>query len=79
MPTKPGTKTFPYVASPNTQLQTVADSVDLAAPPDQVWALIGQFGGMWHPLIAKHTADRNGCRAATHDRNDRRQADHRTP
>jgi hypothetical protein len=51
-PTKPGTKTFPYEASPNTQLQTVADSVDLAASPDQVWAVIGQFGGMWNPLIA---------------------------
>jgi hypothetical protein len=50
--TKPGTKTFPYEASPNTQLQTVADSVDLAGGPDQVWAVIGQFGGMWHPLIA---------------------------
>jgi hypothetical protein len=34
-------------------LQTVADSVDLSASPDQVWALIGQFGSMWHPLIAK--------------------------
>ncbi len=51
--TKPGSKTFPYEASPNTELQTVADSVDLAASPDQVWALIGQFGGMWHPLIAR--------------------------
>jgi Polyketide cyclase / dehydrase and lipid transport/Domain of unknown function (DUF4331) len=50
--TKPGMKTFPYEASPNTELQTVADSVDLAASPDQVWDLIGQFGGMWHPLIA---------------------------
>jgi hypothetical protein len=50
--TKPGLKVFPYEASPNTELQTVADSVDLAAAPDQVWALIGQFGGMWHPLIA---------------------------
>jgi Polyketide cyclase / dehydrase and lipid transport/Domain of unknown function (DUF4331) len=50
--TKPGTKTFPYEASPNTELQTVADSVNLAAPPDQVWAVIGKFGGMWHPLIA---------------------------
>ena len=44
---------FPYLASPNTQLQTVADSVDLLRAPDQVWALIGQFGGTWHPLIAK--------------------------
>jgi hypothetical protein len=51
--TKPGTKEFPYLASPNTQLQTVVDSVDLAAAPDQIWALIGQFGGAWHPLIAK--------------------------
>jgi hypothetical protein len=50
---KPGTKTFPYQASPNSELQTVADSVDLAASPDQVWALVGQFGGMWHPLIAR--------------------------
>ena len=50
--TKPGLKVFPYEASPNTELQTVADGIDLAASPDQVWALIGQFGGMWHPLIA---------------------------
>jgi len=51
--TKPGIKTFPYQASPNTELQTVADSVDLAAAPDQVWALIGKFGDlMWHPLAA---------------------------
>jgi hypothetical protein len=51
--TQPGGKEFPYLAPPNTQLQTVVDSVDLPAPPDQVWALIGAFGGTWHPLIAK--------------------------
>jgi hypothetical protein len=50
--TKPGTKVFPYFASPNTALQVVAESVDLAASPDKVWALIGQFGGAWHPLVA---------------------------
>jgi Polyketide cyclase / dehydrase and lipid transport/Domain of unknown function (DUF4331) len=51
--TKPGLKVFPYEASPNTELQTVADSVDLAASPDQVWSLIGKFGDlMWHPLAA---------------------------
>ena len=27
------------------ELQTVVESVDLAAPPDKVWALIGAFGG----------------------------------
>jgi hypothetical protein len=51
--TKPSTKEFPYLASPNTELQTVVDSVDLTAAPDRVWALIGAFGGAWHPLIAK--------------------------
>jgi hypothetical protein len=51
--TKPGVNSFPYLASPNTQLQTVAESVELSATPDQVWALIGQFGGIWHPLVAK--------------------------
>jgi len=51
--TKPGVNSFPYLASPNTEMQTVADSADLAAPPETVWALIGSFGAMWHPLIAK--------------------------
>ena len=51
--TKPGTKEFPYLASPNTQLQTVLESVEVSASADKVWALIGAFGGTWHPLIAK--------------------------
>src|SRR5271155_411987 len=51
--TKPGVNSFPYLASPNTALQTVVESVDLTSPPDKVWALIGTFGGTWHPLIAK--------------------------
>jgi hypothetical protein len=52
-PTKLGTKKFPYEPSPNTELQTVVDSVDLAASPDQVWAAIGKFANlMWHPLVA---------------------------
>jgi hypothetical protein len=50
--TRPGTKAFPYFAQPNTELQTVAERVDLAAAPEKVWAVIGQFGGMWHPLLA---------------------------
>jgi hypothetical protein len=52
-PTKPSAKVFPYLASPNTELQVVAESVDLTASPDKVWALIGPFGGAWHPLAAK--------------------------
>ena len=51
--TKPGTKVFPYFATPNTELQIVDESVELAATPDDVWSLIGQFGGAWHPLTAR--------------------------
>jgi hypothetical protein len=50
--TKPSVDSFPYLASPNTQLQTAVESVDLAASPDKVWALIGDFGVAWEPLIA---------------------------
>jgi hypothetical protein len=49
--TKPGTAHFPYFAAPNTELQSVSNSVDLAAMPDKVWDLIGKFGGYWHPLV----------------------------
>jgi hypothetical protein len=51
--TIPGTKNFPYLATPNLDLQTVAETVDVNATPDKVWELIGQFGGYWHPLIAQ--------------------------
>ena len=50
--TKPGTKTFPYFAAPNTELQTCGGDRRACAAPDEVWELIGQFGGAWHPLIA---------------------------
>src|SRR5207342_848622 len=42
--TKPGTRTFPYLAEPNTELQRVVENVELTAPPARVWDLIGQFG-----------------------------------
>lgn len=59
--TKPGTKEFPYLASPNMELQSVLQSVDLAASADQVWALIGSFGDLaWHPLLAKVTLTGTG-------------------
>ena len=51
--TKPGMKVFPYFATPNTEIQTVADSVELAAPPDDVWSVIGQFNLQWHPAVAR--------------------------
>jgi len=51
--TKPGMKVFPYLATPNTDLQAVVESVELAAPPEAVWGVVGQFNLDWHPLIAK--------------------------
>jgi hypothetical protein len=50
--TKPGMEVFPYFAPPNTELQTVSESVALAAMPDAVWSVIGQFNLYWHPLVA---------------------------
>jgi hypothetical protein len=50
--TKPGTKDFPYFATPNSELLRVSDSIALNAAPDKVWALIGDFDATWHPLIA---------------------------
>jgi hypothetical protein len=44
---------FPYFAAPNTEIQTVAGSVELAAPPDDVWSVIGQFNLQWHPAVAQ--------------------------
>jgi hypothetical protein len=51
--TKPGIKVFPYFATPNTEVQAVTQSVGLAAAPDKVWSLIGQFSLDWHPLVAR--------------------------
>jgi hypothetical protein len=51
--TKPGMREFPYFATPNTELQTIAGSVELAAAPDAVWSLIGQFNLEWHPAVAR--------------------------
>jgi hypothetical protein len=53
--TKPGTSSFPYLASPNTQIQTAVESIDLAASPDEVWSYIGDFGVAWQPLVASIT------------------------
>jgi hypothetical protein len=58
--TKPGTKHFPYFATPNTELQSITDRVDLNAAPDKVWALIGDFDASWHPLIANIKLIGNG-------------------
>ena len=77
--TKPGTKMFPYEASPNTELQTVADSVDLSASPDQVWA---SHRAVWRHVASidcQGSADGRRCWSVAHNRNDRWQADHRTP
>jgi len=51
--TKPGMKVFPYLATPNSDLQMIAERVELAAAPDKVWSLIGQFGAAWNPMVAK--------------------------
>src|SRR5262249_13750922 len=49
----PGMKAFPYFARPNTEIQTFQGSVELAAPPDEVWSVIGEFNLEWHPSVAR--------------------------
>jgi len=51
--TKPGMTTFPYLATPNAELQTVVNSVALDADPDEVWSVIGSFDLSWHPRVAR--------------------------
>ena len=51
--TQLGRDTFPYLAAPNAELQTVVESVVINESADKVWALIGAFGAVWHPLIAE--------------------------
>ncbi len=51
--TKPGMTMFPYLATPNSALQTVAKSVALDADPDEVWSAIGSFDLSWHPRVAR--------------------------
>jgi hypothetical protein len=51
--TKPGMKVFPYFATPNSEIQTVADSVELSASPNDVWSIVGQFDLEWHPAVAR--------------------------
>jgi len=53
--TKPGINSFPYLASPNTQIQIAVENVVLTAPPDKVWTYIGDFGAAWQPLVANIT------------------------
>jgi hypothetical protein len=51
--TKPGLKAFPYFATPNREVQTVAGSIELAASPDEIWSVVGRFSLDWHPLVAR--------------------------
>ena len=50
--TQPGGKSFPYLRTPNKRLLSVSQTAALSASPDSVWAVVGQFDGTWHPLVA---------------------------
>lgn len=51
--TKRGMKVFPYFATQNSEVQSVTESVTLAATPDAVWPVIGRFNLNWHPAVAQ--------------------------
>jgi hypothetical protein len=58
--TQPGMTVFPYLAKPNTEIQSVVETIELPASPDAVWAVFGQFNLDWHPAIAKVRVIGNG-------------------
>ncbi len=58
--TQPGGTTFPYVQPPNIKILTVTRSADLAASAQNVWDVIGNFGALWHPLVAQLTLTGEG-------------------
>ena len=66
----------PYFAAPNTELQAIAQSIEVAASPDEVWSLIGDFGGAWHPLTARVGVTGTGIGQLRH-RDARRQRNRR--
>src|SRR5262249_53905936 len=43
---------FPYFATPNAELQTVQEFVELAADARTVWSVMGRFSLDWHPAVA---------------------------
>ena len=51
--TQRGLKVFPYFATPNTEVQSVAESVELSAAADEVWSVMGRFSLDWHPAVAR--------------------------
>jgi len=50
--TQPGLNTFPYLAPPNKRILKISESVELLASPGAVWSVVGQFDGLWNPLVA---------------------------
>lgn len=50
--TQIGLTTFPYLAPPNKKMLKVSQTISLPASPAAVWAVVGQFGNPWNPLIA---------------------------
>ncbi|MDY0055507.1 MAG: SRPBCC family protein [Methyloversatilis sp.] len=47
--------------------QKIDESVTIAAPPDKVWAVVGDFAGIagWNPSIAESSADKGNDAGST--------------
>jgi hypothetical protein len=51
--TQKSNKTFPFLASPNVRLLTINKSIKVAASPEVLWAIVGNFERPWTPLIVE--------------------------
>ena len=58
--TKPGGTVFPYVQPPNLETTRITRHIDVQAPPERVWEIVGDFGSVWHPLVANLTLTGQG-------------------
>ena len=75
--TKPGMKVFPYFATPNTELQTVAESVDARGDARRGMVVDRTVRPATGIPECESQLDRHGNRSAPHDRDARRQGNRR--
>ncbi len=58
--TQPGGNVFPYVQPPNIKSSRISRHTNLQASPEKLWAMVGDFGGLWHPLVGALTLTGQG-------------------
>jgi hypothetical protein len=53
-------KTFPYLASPNTNLLIIEKSISVRTSPESLWDFVGDFDKPWTPLVVETKTTNTG-------------------